>query len=51
MDNKIRFDSTIFSTPKRGEGGKSSYRGNCCPQIIEAFINQYNMHYLMLKKL
>jgi hypothetical protein len=46
MDNKIRFDSTIFSTPKRGEGGKSSYRGNCCPQIIEAFINQYNMHYL-----
>ena len=46
MDNKIRFDSSIFSTPRRGEGGKSSYRGNCCPQIIEAFINQYNMHYL-----
>lgn len=43
---KIKFNSTIFSTPKRGEGGKSSYRGNCCPQIIEAFINQYNMHYL-----
>ncbi len=46
MYNKIRFDSSIFSTPKRGEGGKSSYRGNCCPQIIEAFINQYNMKYL-----
>ena len=46
MDNKIRFDSSIFSTPKRGEGGKSSYRGNCCPQIIEAFINQYSMKYL-----
>lgn len=43
---KQRFDSTIFSTPVRGEGGKSSYRGNCCPQIIEAFINQYDMKYL-----
>ena len=41
-----RFNSTIFSTPKRGEGGKSSYRGNCCPQIIEAFIGQYGMKYL-----
>lgn len=43
---KVKFDSTIFSTPKRGEGGSASYRGNCCPQIIEAFINQYSMTYL-----
>lgn len=41
-----KFTSTIFSTPVRGQGGKASYRGNCCPQIIEAFINQYNMKYL-----
>lgn len=46
VNKKIKFDSTIFSTPKRGIGGKSSYRGNCCPQIIEAFINQYRMNYL-----
>lgn len=42
----MKFNSTLFSTPKRGVGGKSSYRGNCCPQIIEAFINQYDMSYL-----
>lgn len=46
MENKIKFDSSIFSAPKRGVGGKSSYRGNCCPQIVEAFINQYKMKYL-----
>lgn len=45
-NNEIRFNSTLFSTPTRGAGGKSSYRGNCCPQIIEAFINQYKMKYL-----
>lgn len=45
MEN-IKFNNTIFSTPKRGNGGNSSYRGNCCPKIVEAFINQYNMKYL-----
>lgn len=45
MEN-LKFNSTLFSTPKRGVGGKATYRGNCCPQIIEAFINQYNMKYL-----
>lgn len=46
MNNELRLNTTMFSTPKRGVGGKSSYRGNCCPQIIEAFINQYSMNYL-----
>lgn len=45
-NNKMKFESTIFSSPVRGVGGKSSYRGNCCPGIIEAFINQYSMKYL-----
>lgn len=40
------FTSSIFSTPERGRGGDSSYRGNCCPGIIESFIDQYRMKYL-----
>lgn len=43
---KRKFSSSIFSSPERGEGGKSSYRGNCCPGIIENFINQYEMRYM-----
>lgn len=32
---------SIVSYPERGEGGKSSYRGNCSPQLIEDLIKQY----------
>ena len=46
MKETMHFEGTIFSSPERGKGGKSSYRGNCCPGIIEAFINQYKMKYL-----
>ena len=40
------FESTIFSSPIRGSGGDATYRGNCCPGIIEKFIEQYDMKYL-----
>ena len=33
---------SIVSYPDRGEGGKSSYRGNCSPHLIEDLIKQYH---------
>lgn len=45
-EERISFPDTIFSVPVRGKGGNSNYRGNCCPQIVEAFIGQYKMSYL-----
>ena len=32
---------SIVSYPERGTGGKSSYRGNCSPLLIEDLIKQY----------
>lgn len=32
---------TIVSYPERGTGGKSSYRGNCTPHLIEDLIKYY----------
>lgn len=34
---------SIVSYPDRGVGGKSSYRGNCSPRLIEDLINQYKL--------
>lgn len=34
---------SVVSYPTRGKGGKSSYHGNCCPQIISDFIDQFRI--------
>lgn len=34
---------SIVSYPDRGEGGRSSYRGNCSPKLIEDLISQYKI--------
>ena len=34
---------SIVSYPDRGVGGKSSYRGNCSPRLIEDIIDQYKI--------
>ena len=34
---------SIVSYPERGEGGKSFYRGNCSPKLIEDIIAQYKI--------
>lgn len=34
---------SIVSYPERGEGGKSTYRGNCSPKLIEDIIAQYRV--------
>ena len=37
---------SIVSYPERGEGGRSSYRGNCSPKLIEDIIDQYKIKQL-----
>ena len=37
---------SVVSYPDRGNGGKSSYRGNCSPLLIEDLIQQYGLRYL-----
>ena len=37
---------SVVSYPDRGIGGKSSYRGNCSPHLIEDLISQYKIKYL-----
>lgn len=32
---------SVVSYPERGEGGKSSYRGNCSPKLIEDLYEQF----------
>lgn len=34
---------SILSYPDRGKGGRSSYRGNCSPRLIEDLINHYKI--------
>lgn len=34
---------SIVSYPDRGKGGKSSYRGNCSPKLIEDLIKQFHV--------
>lgn len=34
---------SVVSYPDRGNGGKSSYRGNCSPLLIEDLIKQYQV--------
>lgn len=34
---------SVVSYPERGRGGRSSYHGNCCPQIIGDFIDQFHV--------
>lgn len=34
---------SVVSYPERGKGGRSSYRGNCSPKLIEDIINQYHI--------
>lgn len=34
---------SIVSYPDRGEGGKSSYRGNCSPRLISDLIDQFQV--------
>ncbi len=35
--------NSIVSYPDRGAGGKSSYRGNCSPRLIEDLIHQFHL--------
>lgn len=37
---------SVVGYPERGEGGKSSYRGNCSPKLIEDIIGQYKIRRL-----
>lgn len=37
---------SVVSYPDRGNGGRSSYRGNCSPLLIEDIIQQYGLQYL-----
>ena len=37
---------SVVSYPERGEGGSSSYRGNCSPRLIEDIISQYKLRSL-----
>ena len=37
---------SVVSYPDRGSGGRSSYRGNCSPRLIEDLIDQYRLAYL-----
>lgn len=37
---------SVVSYPDRGDGGKSSYRGNCSPKLIHDLIDQFDLHYL-----
>ncbi len=34
---------SVVSYPERGEGGRSSYRGNCSPCLISDLIDQFNV--------
>lgn len=34
---------SIVSYPERGQGGKSSYRGNCSPKLISDLIEQFKL--------
>lgn len=36
------FTGSVVSYPQRGEGGKSSYRGNCSPRFVRDFLLTYN---------
>ncbi|MBQ1734486.1 MAG: hypothetical protein II038_06360 [Lachnospiraceae bacterium] len=38
--------NSVVSYPDRGNGGRSSYRGNCSPLLIEDLIQQYQLPYL-----
>lgn len=38
--------NSVVSYPERGAGGRSSYRGNCSPLLIEDLIQQYQLPYL-----
>lgn len=38
--------NSVVSYPERGNGGKSSYRGNCSPKLIEDIIKQYHLDML-----
>ncbi|MBA4688610.1 MAG: hypothetical protein H2184_15775 [Candidatus Galacturonibacter soehngenii] len=35
--------NSVVSYKQRGEGGSSSYRGNCSPRLIEDLINQFKI--------
>lgn len=35
--------NSVVSYPDRGEGGRSSYRGNCSPRFVEDIIHQYKI--------
>ncbi len=37
---------SVVSYPDRGHGGRSTYRGNCSPLLIEDLIQQYRLPYL-----
>lgn len=37
---------SVVSYPERGEGGRSTYRGNCSPKLIEDLIAQYQLRSL-----
>lgn len=37
---------SIVSYPERGEGGKSGYRGNCSPKLIEDLVRQFHLESL-----
>lgn len=34
---------SIVSYPDRGQGGRSSYRGNCSPRLVEDILDQYKL--------